>query len=260
MTISTVNKTGVLYNLWKYTAVGGETSLSGLDDNGNTLQYNVGTQLVFKNGILLISGTNYTATTGTSITGLSALSAGNVITVVSIVTAVLPNYIPSATFTSANQILVGTGAGTYNATTTASNLTLNGAALSYPFENWYINAVALTTSGYNLYAQTNNSVHYLTSSATGSGILNISYSSGTTLNSVMAVGEAITVAVLVTNGATGYIINGVKVDGTTVTPKWTGGVTPTSGSTSAIDVYQFTVLKTASATFTVLASGPIKYA
>jgi hypothetical protein len=39
-----------------------------------------------------------------------------------------------------------------------------------------------------------------------------------------------------------------------VTPKWSGGTAPTEGNTSAIDIYTFTIIKTASATFTVLAS------
>jgi hypothetical protein len=72
----------------------------------------------------------------------------------------------------------------------------------------------------------------------------------------MATGESITVVHLVTNGSTAYYNNVVQVDGTVtgVTTKWLDGVTPTSGSTSAIDSYTYTVVKTASATFTVFAS------
>jgi len=45
------------------------------------------------------------------------------------------------------------------------------------------------------------------------------------------------------------------VDGTTVgvTIKWQSAV-PTAGNASGIDVYTYTVIKTAAATFTVLAS------
>jgi len=115
VTVSTVNKSGYLYRLWKYTSVGGETTLSGNDDSGNTLSYNVGTQLVFLNGVLLVSGVDYTATTGTSITGLTALVAGDVATVISIVTQVLSGYVASNNFTSAGQLLVGTGSSTFTA-------------------------------------------------------------------------------------------------------------------------------------------------
>jgi hypothetical protein len=61
---------------WQKVAVGNETTLSGLDDNNNTLSYSPGYEQVFLNGILLVRGTDYTATNGTSITGLDPISAG----------------------------------------------------------------------------------------------------------------------------------------------------------------------------------------
>jgi hypothetical protein len=71
---------------------------------------------------------------------------------------------------------------------------------------------------------------------------------------VLAAGQSVTVAFLVTQGSTAYYNNVVQVDGSTVTPKWQGGTAPTAGNASSIDVYQYTIVKTASATFTVLAS------
>ena len=64
---------------WTYTADGGETSLSGNDDNGNPLEYTAGFEQFFLNGVLLVSGVDYVAATGTSITGLSALTAGDIV-------------------------------------------------------------------------------------------------------------------------------------------------------------------------------------
>jgi hypothetical protein len=58
----------------------------------------------------------------------------------------------------------------------------------------------------------------------------------------------------VTNGATAYYQTGFQVDGSSVTPKWQGGTAPSAGNASSVDVYTFTVIKTASATFTVLGS------
>ena len=71
----------------------------------------------------------------------------------------------------------------------------------------------------------------------------------------MSTGQSLTMAFLVTQGATAYYNNTVQVDGTTVgvTTKWQGGA-PTSGNASGIDVYTYTIIKTGSATFTVLAS------
>jgi hypothetical protein len=48
----------------------------------------------------------------------------------------------------------------------------------------------------------------------------------------------------------------ITVDGTGtgVTTKWQGGTAPTSGNASSIDSYTYVIIKTASATYTVLAS------
>ena len=70
----------------------------------------------------------------------------------------------------------------------------------------------------------------------------------------MATGQTITIAFLATNGSTGYYQTAFTIDGTSVTPKWQGGTAPTSGDTSALDVYTYSILKTGSATYTVLAT------
>lgn len=69
---------GVLTSLiWRKTAAGGETSLSGYDNASQALSYTPGQEQVYLNGILLVRGDDYTATNGTSITGLTALAAGD---------------------------------------------------------------------------------------------------------------------------------------------------------------------------------------
>ena len=70
------------FTTWKKTAAGGETSLSGNDDNSVTLSYTPGLEQVFLNGVLLVRGTDYTATNGTSITGLSALVASDIVSII----------------------------------------------------------------------------------------------------------------------------------------------------------------------------------
>jgi hypothetical protein len=70
----------------------------------------------------------------------------------------------------------------------------------------------------------------------------------------MATGESITVVFLVTQGSTAYYNNVVQVDGTNVTPKWQGGAAPTAGNINSVDAYSYSIIKTGSATFTVLAS------
>jgi hypothetical protein len=98
------------------------------------------------------------------------------------------------------------------------------------------------------------SVLYYTTNASGNFTVNVRGNSGTTLNNSMVTGQSLTVAFLVTNGGTAYYQTGFQVDGSSVTPKWQGGTAPSSGNASSIDVYSYTVIKTGSATFTVLAS------
>jgi hypothetical protein len=59
---------------------------------------------------------------------------------------------------------------------------------------------------------------------------------------------------LATQGATAYYNSAVTIDGNSVTPKWQGGSAPTSGNASSIDSYNYVIIKTGSAAFTVLAS------
>ena len=97
-----------------------------------------------------------------------------------------------------------------------------------------------------------NSGIYYSSSTTAAMSLNIRGSATATLNNTLAIGQTTTLIVLVTNGATAYAITTFQVDGASVTPKWLGGSAPT-GTANAIDVYNFTVIKTAASTYTILA-------
>jgi len=113
-----------------------------------------------------------------------------------------------------------------------------------------INVVASAATGtINLEVDT-ASVWYYTSNATANHTLNIRYSSSVSLNTALATGDAITVVWLNTNGATAYYPNVIQIDGNTVTPKVPAAIT--AGNASSIDAYSFTIIKTASATFTVL--------
>ena len=66
-----------------YTATGGETSLSGADDNGATLIFSDGTYVdVLLNGITLVAGVDYNTSTANTISGLAALTSGDVAEIV----------------------------------------------------------------------------------------------------------------------------------------------------------------------------------
>ena len=74
-----------LYYRWTKTMSGGETSLSGTDNNSLALKYTPGYESVFINGVLQVRGSDYVATTGTTVTGLTALTASDVVMVESII-------------------------------------------------------------------------------------------------------------------------------------------------------------------------------
>jgi hypothetical protein len=113
---------------------------------------------------------------------------------------------------------------------------------------------ATAATGTINYDVTTQSVLYYTTNASGNFTVNFRGSSGTSLNTIMATGESLSATFLVTNGSTAYYNSAVQVDGSSVTPKWQGGSAPTSGNASSVDSYTYVVVKTASATFTVLAS------
>jgi hypothetical protein len=137
---------------------------------------------------------------------------------------------------------------TFSGTSSATAIVLNDAA-----EVATVSATAATgTINYDI---TTQSVLYYTTSASANWTVNFRGSSGTSLDTLMTTGQSMTVAFLVTQGATAYYNSAVQVDGTTsgVTTRWLGGA-PTAGNASGIDSYRFAILKTGSATFTILAS------
>jgi hypothetical protein len=104
------------------------------------------------------------------------------------------------------------------------------------------------------YDVTTQSVLFYTTDASGNWTLNLRGSSGTSLDTLMATGESLSVTFLVTQGATAYYNSALTIDGSSVTPKWQGGTAPTSGNASSVDCYTYVVQKTGAATYVVLAS------
>jgi hypothetical protein len=100
------------FTSWKKTMAGGETSVSGTDDNAVTLSYTVGLEQVFINGVLQVRGTDYVATTGTSITGLTALVASDIVTVVCYAPFNVANTIAPTVVDAKGDLIAGTAADT----------------------------------------------------------------------------------------------------------------------------------------------------
>jgi hypothetical protein len=152
---------------------------------------------------------------------------------------------PAAGFSAAaNNTFTGTQ--TFNGTSS-----IFGAVLLDSAET--VNVVAAAPSSTTNYYVQSGSVQYYTSNAANNWTLNVAFSSGTSMNTALAIGQSVTFVLVTTQSTTAYYNSAVTIDGTSVTPKWIGGA-PTAGNASGLDVYRYAVVKTASATYTVLAS------
>jgi len=116
-----------------------------------------------------------------------------------------------------------------------------------------VNVNGTFTSNINIDTNT-QAVQLNTATASANFTVNLRGDGSNSLDASMDVGESITVAFINKNDNVTYYNTTVQVDGTTVTPVWQGGAAPTGGNTTSNDVYAYTAIKTASSTFTVLAS------
>lgn len=111
------------------------------------------------------------------------------------------------------------------------------------------------TGTFNLDVVTSSVLIY-TSNATGDWTLNVRGNGATTLDSLMSVGEQLTVVFETPIGATAYepAAGGFTIDGVVPSSiKYLGG-SAFVGNINSTDVYIYTIRKTAAATFTVIAS------
>lgn len=149
-------------------------------------------------------------------------------------------------------------------TDTLTNKTLTSPTVTAPIivapeERFTVSATAAT--GTVQFDASTQGVLYYTTSASGNWTLNVRGNSSTTLTSILAVGDAITVSFIVANGATARVHSALTIDGNAQTVLWSGGTAPSAGNASSTDVYTFTIVKTAATpTYTVFGAGPVRYA
>ena len=145
-------------------------------------------------------------------------------------------------------------------TTTASGVSITGICAATTFSG-SVDLSGLLKEGVNITAGKlsdnlnidleNGMVHLFTTQETTTSTPNIRFSSSTSLDSSMSVGEAISVTIITTAAAAGYSAQ-LTIDGIAVTENWVGGSAPSDGGSSGVDIYAYTIIKTASATFTVI--------
>jgi hypothetical protein len=183
---------------------------------------------------------------GNTVTTLNNMTYANV-TISSVATTFPNNFLSNSTVTLGNATLTLGGT-----TSTVGNLTVTNATVTELKETSTVSATASTgTINFDVLTQV---VLYYTTNASGNFTLNFRGSSTITLDSVMATGQSLSATFLSTQGSTAYYNSAVTIDGNSVTPKWQGGSAPTSGNASSVDGYTYVIIKTGSATFTVLAS------
>jgi hypothetical protein len=97
---------------WSKAPAGGTTSLSGLDDNSVSLVYSVGYEQVYRNGVLLSRGNDYTATDGTTVTLIDATITGDIIEIFAQELVPLTDAISKGQFNAKGALLSATAAST----------------------------------------------------------------------------------------------------------------------------------------------------
>lgn len=153
-----------------------------------------------------------------------------------------------------NAAVYPTGAQTLTDKTLTAPI-VNNPRIKSPEEITLVTAVAATgTINFDANSQTDL---YYTTAASGNWTLNVRGDGSTTLASMLAVGDSITVAFKATQSSPAFYQTGFTIDGTAtgVTVKWQGGLTPSAGNVNAVDIYTFNIVKTAATpTYTVFAS------
>jgi hypothetical protein len=148
-----LNTAGNLVNStrWQKVVAGGETSLSGNDDSGESLIYTPGYEQVYLNGVLLARDVDYTATTGTTITALTALTAGHIIEILAYNNINVGNTYTQGQIDNKIANTFTRWVDTLSASATVlSGLDDNSTTLSYTpgLEQVYVNGILLLPSEY----------------------------------------------------------------------------------------------------------------
>jgi hypothetical protein len=112
MATGRIGVTPVLRTRWSKLPTTGTTVLSGLDDNSVALVYDAGYEAVYRNGVLLSRGNDYTATNGTTVTLVDATLAGDVVEIFANDLVPLTDAISKGQYNAKGALLSATAAST----------------------------------------------------------------------------------------------------------------------------------------------------
>jgi len=104
-------------------------------------------------------------------------------------------------------------------------------------------------SNYNHDILSYGEIFYGVTNAVANFTFNVRGNATNTFNDITTIGKSTTVTSYIT--ANSKYMTEFRIDGTAQTVKWVGGSAPSSGSASGVDVYSFTIMKTAANTYHV---------
>tara|TARA_B100001029_G_C15033915_1_gene438864 strand:- start:97 stop:1326 length:1230 start_codon:yes stop_codon:yes gene_type:complete len=133
--------------------------------------------------------------------------------------------------------------------TSTGGLTLTNGEL---VERCYIESTAWSTGTATVNLD-NGMVQYNSSNLAGSSAT-LHLMSSTGINTSMATGDMMSVTCITAVNSTSAYVNHITIDGIAATETWVGGSAPTDGGSSGVDTYAFNIIKTADATFVVIAN------
>ena len=97
-------------------------------------------------------------------------------------------------------------------------------------------------------------VHYFSTNSSGTWKPNFRVSSSKNVNGLMSTGDVISPTMIVAKGATSHYATAIQVDGSDVTPEFSGGAPTDGGGSGTFDVYSYTIIKTGDGAFKVFAA------
>lgn len=127
------------------------------------------------------------------------------------------------------------------------------AVLTSAIENVNVLSAAIPAT-LNVYVSTVSTLVLAPVIATANWVMNVASTTGATLNSLLAIGQSITLELDASMGSSSFVCTAINVDGVTQSVQWQGGTAPAAGFASSVNVYTVKITKTAANTYQVLAS------